>query len=651
MALAQGWPAVIGLASVSAAEVNPSIDQVPESLYRFFADEVFGALHPAVQQSLSELAVVPVLDRELIATLLGEGAEATCDAALDVGLFVERGLRIEMHPLARMFLDERRQLRAPARLPTAEACFQVYLDREDWDAAFELIRRMKLFELLDSLFAASLDDLLETARLSTVERWCDLAANAGAETALSRLARAEIRLRDGRVLEAAAFAEMAAADPILEFRALAVAGRAAHLAGREDAALRLFERAEASAATEEARRDAKWGQLACAIDLDDPDAERALNQLSEGVSFANVREVVRMATHRIYLRLRTGSLDLDEADVAWHVIGALRDPLVETSFLSAYSIALALTARYEDAELAAQKLWQQAEQLRFSFAQPYALCGAAMAHAGQRRWSSAEASAEEALVLAQLLHDTHAELLSRSVLIRLHIQQNHMTRALEIPVTETQGAINSSIAEALCSRALGLACVGRHDDARQLISGVARTSRAIEPAVLVPAVEAVCAIRGGDADSVERSAALRKAAFETGAVDLLVTAYRACPELLPVLLREPECQPFHDLVQRVGDSDLAMAVGSPIPSDDDRHLLLSPREREVFELLRSGFSNRQIARVLVIEESTVKAHAHHIYDKLGVRSRSALTVQAALERDAQATSAIETSSDDGSSEL
>ena len=43
-------------------------------------------------------------------------------------------------------------------------------------------------------------------------------------------------------------------------------------------------------------------------------------------------------------------------------------------------------------------------------------------------------------------------------------------------------------------------------------------------------------------------------------------------------------------------------------------------------------------------------HAHHIYDKLGVRSRSALTVQAALER-AQATSAIETSPEEASSEL
>ena len=37
----------------------------------------------------------------------------------------------------------------------------------------------------------------------------------------------------------------------------------------------------------------------------------------------------------------------------------------------------------------------------------------------------------------------------------------------------------------------------------------------------------------------------------------------------------------------------------------------------------------------------MKVHVHHIYDKIGVRSRTALAVQAALERSDQATSAID----------
>ena len=93
----------------------------------------------------------------------------------------------------------------------------------------------------------------------------------------------------------------------------------------------------------------------------------------------------------------------------------------------------------------------------------------------------------------------------------------------------------------------------------------------------------------------------------------------------------------------MGDGDLATAVGQPIAFKDKR-VLLSPRETEVFELLRGGLTNRQIGKLLFIEESTVKAHTHRIYDKLGVRSRNALAVQAALERADYATSATEVSS-------
>jgi DNA-binding NarL/FixJ family response regulator len=142
---------------------------------------------------------------------------------------------------------------------------------------------------------------------------------------------------------------------------------------------------------------------------------------------------------------------------------------------------------------------------------------------------------------------------------------------------------------------------------------------------------------------------LRRVAFETGGLDILVTSYRACPELLSILLRVEGHREFRELVERVGDSDLAAAAGYPLAANDDRRLLLSPREREVFELLRNGLTNREIAKLLYIEQSTVKVHAHHIYDKLGIRSRSALTVQAALERSAQATSAMDETSEVGGS--
>ena len=50
--------------------------------------------------------------------------------------------------------------------------------------------------------------------------------------------------------------------------------------------------------------------------------------------------------------------------------------------------------------------------------------------------------------------------------------------------------------------------------------------------------------------------------------------------------------------------------------------LFSKRELEVLALLVQGRSNRQIAEELVVAESTIKTHVHHILAKLKVRSRA-----------------------------
>jgi ATP/maltotriose-dependent transcriptional regulator MalT len=180
VALANGWPAVIALAGVSSAELDADIE-VPESLYRFFAEEIFDSLGDDVREGLAVLAVAPVLDRELADELLGSESPEICTAALDVGILEERDEHLELHPLARSFLEERAAHKpADPGLATSAAavCLHRFKQRRDWDAAFDLVSRRGPASELVPLLQDALDELLETARLSTIGSWCDLAADA-----------------------------------------------------------------------------------------------------------------------------------------------------------------------------------------------------------------------------------------------------------------------------------------------------------------------------------------------------------------------------------------------------------------------------------------------------------------------------------------
>jgi DNA-binding NarL/FixJ family response regulator len=58
-------------------------------------------------------------------------------------------------------------------------------------------------------------------------------------------------------------------------------------------------------------------------------------------------------------------------------------------------------------------------------------------------------------------------------------------------------------------------------------------------------------------------------------------------------------------------------------------LPMTPREREVLRLLAAGYSNREIARALLLAEGTVKNHVSSILTKMCVRDRTRAVIKAA----------------------
>jgi DNA-binding NarL/FixJ family response regulator len=143
---------------------------------------------------------------------------------------------------------------------------------------------------------------------------------------------------------------------------------------------------------------------------------------------------------------------------------------------------------------------------------------------------------------------------------------------------------------------------------------------AVEVRVLAQAVRAIVA---ASQDEPDPGLALLGLAGELGAWDPVVVALRASRQLSDLLARVGEARPRLELLyQRSNDAALARRAGFRRRSPKAPDEILSPREMEVLQLLARGFRNREIAKALVISDSTTKVHVRHILEKMGVRTRT-----------------------------
>lgn len=140
---------------------------------------------------------------------------------------------------------------------------------------------------------------------------------------------------------------------------------------------------------------------------------------------------------------------------------------------------------------------------------------------------------------------------------------------------------------------------------------------------------------------------LERAAVLLAATSVLFKRMGSPPATFPDLVSaHEECR--HQVAASVGQSSydaaaargealdldgaIAYALGedrAPAQAHTDPWSALTPRERQVAELLAAGLSNRAIAERLVISPRTAEAHVEHILAKLGLTSRNQVAAWAA----------------------
>jgi DNA-binding CsgD family transcriptional regulator/tetratricopeptide (TPR) repeat protein len=467
------------------------------------------------------------------------------------------------------------------------------------------------------------------------------------------LAQAEVALRQGKHLSAQALSRRVVreGDESLAYRAHLVGAKAAHVGAREQDALALFRRAAAAARNPPEKRRAAWGELAAAIDLELDVSHELLRDLEESArEDLDSTETVQAVDKRLLLGLRFGSIQsLAQAKKVAELLPSVGDPVLRCSFGSTFSCALNLASEYGRALEVASTMVNDATEFRVDFALPYGYLMIGAALAGLRQFEEAHAALAESLKCASRCGDSFGEQAVYAGRVRALLHQGRIPEACALEPPDLSDALQAMRGEVWASRGLALACMGRVADARSAIAGVADTTKAIEPTVLSAAVNAICALKTRVSDQTVALRELVACASAVGAVDLVVTAYRASPDLLAALLRDPVTgESTGYIVARASDYSLAQSIGIDVLAAVDPASSLSAREKEVYDLLCEGLSNAEIARRLFISPATVKVHVRHVYDKLGIRSRTAVALNAASRRVQAAPTALtggDTSSD------
>jgi LuxR family maltose regulon positive regulatory protein len=623
-ALADGWPAIIGLAAVAGAAVVAT-DRPRSDLYDFLAAEVFSAISARAQRDLCRLALLPSLDDAAVLAVVGD-PEAALREPTHAGLLTRDDSGFDLHPLLRVFLI--RELRAELGADFANAVREVgraLIESGRWDSALTISEEHADVVLIEEALDHGLDTMLREGRLQSLRRIIDLARRANRPSGIIDLAAAEVALRQGRALAARAFAESALARiderDGRRARALIVLGRSAHQSDEYELGFDAFSEARETASNSRQIGEALWGMFLCACQLDRDDTTSILEEFAESATEDSDR-AVRVGIGRQVNAERLGGFRaaVDTTAPLLDLLPYTEDPLVSLSFLSGRARLLANMSRYREAGDLAGSCQEIIQEHEVAFALPIMYATQGMVAAGLRQFRRAMLLLRKSAETARDVGDLHNEIDAATIRCRLLISLGRAVEATDVGQTHWPRRPSPMMwAEFLATQALAKACIGDAAGMARAIEESREASRIAHGRVLCALAQAI-ASRGTRNHDFERAARTAfRLALESDHLDSFVTAYRAEPALLHALVADFRPQ-LESLAQEVPDPQLARALGlRAVARSGDP---LTAREAEVFDLLSIGLTNREIATKLFISEVTVKVHVRHILAKLGVRSRT-----------------------------
>jgi LuxR family maltose regulon positive regulatory protein len=643
---ARGWPALIGLAALSVSLELPE-ERVSDALFRYFAEEVLRREPPEVQRFMLLASVPPTVNGAVARNVLGfEDPEPILERLRAEDLIQEtQPGELSFHPLLRDFLRKRLQtLDGREFLARSYSAFVQARAERRWDDALALALEIGRPDLASAVVGEGAGQLLAAGHVETVEKWLEECGSAAFNESGAVLARGQLALRRGHFSEAAALT-----DDLLQrlpedddhlFGAWHLIGQAAVLLSDYERALSCHLEARRLARSQSDEMAALWGAFVSASELDRAEASDLLVDLQRAAT-EDATGRLRVASGRIIAATHAGSFGglWPSLEPLLPLAESGAEPMAASNFLANAACVSVGRGDYETARRISEHAVQLCRELRLEFAIGFCLYQLAAAHIGLKQFREAERTLHELTTVAFTHEDPWLQALTSVLRIKLGLGRGSPHEALPaVNLSPDPDLPKPALGEYLGACAMALAAAGHVGDARAAADRSTAETRTIEAKFFSSYASFLCQLQGArssQASSTGRTLLLdsRRADY----FDTLVLAYRSSSDFLDWLVQDRASDRMVvQVMSRANDLDLARRFGLRL--DDfgfDPLAGLTVREREVLALLGQGHSNAEIAEALVVTQSTVKVHVHHIFRKLQVKTRlqAVLKARALLPED------------------